>query len=135
MKFVCGLVESVCNNTRSLWDFRYLKINCNLSVKSKLSCRCLSAKLPKNNMHPMVEKSERFFLMRLLQWNVKSSHLSVSQKRYSENFGKIHKKTPVLESLLIWDYRDSNTGVNFANFKNTYFVEHLRTAASEMLHD
>ena len=36
MKFVCGLVESVCDNTRLSWDFRYLKINCNLSVNSSV---------------------------------------------------------------------------------------------------
>ena len=49
----------------------------------------------------MVEKSERFYLMRLLQWNVKSSHPGVLQRRHSENLCKIHKKLPVLESILI----------------------------------
>ena len=87
------------NNTRLFWDFRYLKINCNLSVKSKFYCRCLPLKLPKYTRHSMVEKSGRFFLMRLLLWNVKSSCPGVLQKRYSENFHKIHKKTPVLGSL------------------------------------
>ena len=86
----------------------------------------------------MVEKSERFYLMRLLQWNVKSSHPGVLQRRHSENFYKIHKKLPVLESILIWDYRDSSAGVFLwilQNFNNAYFVEHLRTVASETLHD
>ena len=54
--------------------------------------------------------------MRLLQWIVKNSGPGVLQKRYSGHFCKIHKKTPVVES-------------------NTYFVEHLGTVASEMLHD
>ena len=99
IKFVCGLVQSVRNNTSLFWDFRYLKVNCNLSVKSKLSCRCLSAKLSKNTRHPMIETCKRFFLMRLLQWSVKSSRPGVLQKRYSEIFGKIHKRTPVLESF------------------------------------
>ena len=54
--------------------------------------------------------------MRLLQWIVKNSGPGVLQKRYSGHFCKIHKKAPVVE----W---------------NTYFVEHLGTVASEMLHD
>ena len=87
------------DNTRLFWDFRYLKINGNLSVKSKFNCRRLTRELPKNTRHRMVEKSERFFLMMLLQWNVKSSRPGIQQKRYSENVCKIHKKTPVLESL------------------------------------
>ena len=41
---VCGLVENVCNNTHLFCDFRYLKINCNFSVKSKVKCRRLSKK-------------------------------------------------------------------------------------------
>ena len=73
MKFVCGVFENVYDNARLFWDFRYLKINCNLSVKSKLNGKRLSGKLPKNTRHPMVETSERLFLMRLLQWNFKSS--------------------------------------------------------------
>ena len=72
MNFVCGLVASFAITLA--WGFRYLKINCNLSAKSKLNCRRLSTKLPKNTRHdPIVEKSETFFLMRLLQWNVQSS--------------------------------------------------------------
>ena len=39
-------------------------------------------------------------------------------KSRSAKFGNIHKKTPVLESL-------------FKIFKNTYFEEHLGTAASD----
>ena len=62
-----------CDNTCIFWDFRYLKRNGNLSVKSKFNCRRLTRELPKSTRHRMVEKSERFFLMRLLQWNVKSS--------------------------------------------------------------
>ena len=79
MKLVCGLVESVCDDTCLFWDFRYLKLNCNLSLKSKLNCRCLCAKLPKNTMHPIVETSERFILMRLeaIAMKCQSSHLGV----------------------------------------------------------
>ena len=42
-------------------------------MKSKLNCRRLSTKFAKNTRHPMVQIFERFFLMRLLQWNVRSS--------------------------------------------------------------
>ena len=52
MQFVCGLVKSFAT-TPAFRDFRYLKINCNLNVKSKFNCRRLSRKLPKN---AMVEK-------------------------------------------------------------------------------
>ena len=86
----------------------------------------------------MIETCKRFFLMRLLQWSVKSSRPGVLQKRYSEIFGKIHKRTPVLESFFKWYYRGSNAIVFLwilQNFKSTYFVEHLGTVASETLHD
>ena len=65
-------------------------------MKSKFNCRHFPMKLPKNTRHRMAPKSERFFSMRLLGWNVKSSRLDVLWKRYSENFCKIHKKKPVL---------------------------------------
>ena len=60
-------------------------------------------------------------------------------KRYSKKFCNIHKKTTVLESFLNkvaglqGIKRDPNTGVFLwilKNFKDTYFEEHLRTAAS-----
>ena len=95
MKFVCGLVES-CIITLAYFEIsRYLKINFNLSVKSKFYCRCLPLKLLKYSRHSIVEKSGRFFLMRLLLWMSKVV-VQVFYKRYSINF---HKKTPMLGSL------------------------------------
>ena len=73
MKFVHGLIEGICDNNHFFLRFQVLKVvvrlivNCNLSVKNKLNCRRLSTKLPKNTRHHMVELSERFFLIRLLQ--------------------------------------------------------------------
>ena len=61
----------------------------------------------------MVETSERLAVVRVLR-----------KKRYSENFLKIHKKTGV--GVFLWILQ---------NFKNTYFVEHLGTVASQRLHD
>ena len=62
-----------------------------------------------------------------------SSRCSV--KSYPENFRKIHKKTPVLESLYnvrLQRLQRRCFPVNFAKFK---FAEHLVTVASEALHD
>ena len=112
MKFLWyTLVENVCNNTPSFWDFRYLKVNCNCSVKHKLNCRCLFGNWPRNNRHAIVETSDRFFLTGLLQRNVKSSRLEVflsllhffwfaSQWKGCRIWGK---KSSFLE--LFWDFR------------------------------
>ena len=51
----------------------------------------------------------------------------------SWNFHKIHKETTALESLLTLLKSDSSTSAFLwilRNFKNTYFVEHLRATAS-----
>ena len=123
MEFVCGLVESVCNNTHLFWDFRYL-MNCNLSVKRKLNCGHLSGKLRKNTRRPMVETSERFLLMRLLQWNVKGSRQEVFWlKGVLKNLAKFTGKHLCWSLILIWDYRDSSAGV-FLWILQKYY-EHL----------
>ena len=69
----------------------------------------------------------------------RSSHRACSVKKV---FLKFHRKTPVLESLLITLQvfrpasllkRYSNTDISYEIseiFKNTYFEEHLRKAAS-----
>ena len=50
-------------------------------------------KIPRNNRHPMVETSERFFLMGLLQRNVKSSRSEVfCKKGVLRNFTKFTGK-------------------------------------------
>ena len=135
MKFLCGLDENICDNTRSFWDFRYLKVDCNLSVKRKLNCRRLFGKLPRNNKHPMVETFERFILIGLLQRNVKSSRLEVFCKKcVLKNFAKLTRKHLCWSLFLVWDYRDSSAGVSceFCEiFINDYFAEHLGTVASE----
>ena len=127
MKFVCGLVKTVCDNTRSFWGFRHLKVNCNLSVKCKFNFRRLFGKLPRKNRHPMVKTSERFFLMGLLPRNVKS------------NRSEVHCKKVILKNIakftgrhLCWWLQSRCFPENFCEiFKNTYFVEHLGTVASE----
>ena len=127
MKIVCGLVENICDNSCSFWDFRYLKVNCNLMVKHILNCSRLFG-----NRHPMFKTSERYFLMGLLQQNVKSSGLEVySKKGILKNFAKFTEKHPCWSLFLIWDYRDSSTGVSLWIFTNTFFVEHLATVVSE----
>ena len=133
MKFLCGLVDNVCDNTRSFWDFRHLKVNCNLSVKR--ICRRLFGKLPRNNRHCMVETFERFVLIGLLQRNVKSSRLEVFCKKcVLKIFAKLTGKNLCWSLFLIWDYRDSSAGVSceFCEiFIIAYFAEHLGTVASE----
>ena len=55
-----------------------------------------------------------------------------------EDFRKIHKKTPVLESLVnmrLQRLQRRCFPVNSAKFINTYFVEHFGNVTSEMLHD
>ena len=127
MKIVCGLVENICDNSCSFWDFRYLKVNCNLNVKRILNCSRLFG-----NRHPMFKTSERYFLMGLLQQNVKSSGLEVySKKGVLKNFAKFTEKHPCWSLFLIWDYRDSSAGVFLWIFTNTFFVEHLATVVSE----
>ena len=121
MKFLCGLVENVCNHTRSFWDFRYLKVNCNLCVKRKLNCRRLFGKLRKNNRHPMVETSEAFFLMKLLQQNIKSSRSKVfCKKGVLKTFPKLTGKYLCRSLFFIWDYRNSSTGVFLRILRNFY---------------
>ena len=67
-------------------------------LKNKLQpqreiCRRLFGKLPRNTRHPMVETSERFFLMWLLQRNVKSSRSEVfCKKSVLRNFTKFTGK-------------------------------------------
>ena len=72
----------------------------------------------------------------------RSSHRACSVKKVFLKFRKFHRKTPVLESLLITLQvfrpasllkRYSNTDISYEIseiFKNTYFEEHLRKAAS-----
>ena len=58
-----------------------------------MNCRRLFGKLPRNNRHPMVETSERYFLMGLLQRNVKSSPSEVfCKKGVLKNFAKFTGK-------------------------------------------
>ena len=80
----------------------YLKVNWNCNVKHKLNSRCLFGKLPRNSRHCMVETSERFLLMGLLQQIVKSSHLEVyCKKSILKNFGKFTGKHPCWSLFLI----------------------------------
>ena len=96
----------------------------NLSVKCKLNCKCLFGKLPRNNRHPMVETFERFVLMGLLQRNVKNSCLEVfCNKGVLKNFAKLTRKHLCWSLFLIWDYRDSSTGVFLWILRN--FYKHL----------
>ena len=124
MKFVCGLVENVCNNTSSFWDFRHLKVNCNLSVKHKLNCRRLFRKLPRNNRHPMVETSGRFF-----QWGCCKEMPKVVVRRCTVR--KVFRKT-LRNSQETTLAGDSDTVVFLWTLRNfSFFREHLRTAAFE----
>ena len=93
----------------------------------------------------MVETSERFFLMGLLKRNVKSSRSEVfckkgvlrnftkftgKHRRQSLFFNKVAGLRPV--TLLKKRLQRRCFPVNFYEiFKNTYFVEHLGTVASE----
>ena len=118
MKFVCGLVKTVCDNTRSFWGFRHLKVNCNLSVKCKFNFRRLFGKLPRKNRHPMVKTSERFFLMGLLPRHVKRNRSEVyCKKGFLKNFAKLTGKH------LCWWLQSRCFPENFAKY--------LRTVASE----
>ena len=58
-KFVCDLVENLCDNTRIFLRFQLLKDK--PQSQCKLNCQRLSQKLLKNTRHPIVETSERFF--------------------------------------------------------------------------
>ena len=78
----------------------------------------------------MVEKSERFFLMLLQcqrQW------LGCSVNRYSETFRKIHKKTPMLESLFdeITETPTQWFSYEFCQILRTP-CKHLKSVASEV---
>ena len=54
------------------------------------------------------------------------------KEKFSQKFHKVHKITPMLESLFnIVAGKDSNTGVFLSNLRNTYLEEHLRTTASK----
>ena len=86
-------------------------------MKSKFNCRHFPMKLPKNTRRRMAPKSERFFSMRLLRWNVKSSLLDVLWKRYSENFWKIHKKKPVLVIMRLQRLHCRCFHLNLAKFQ------------------
>ena len=115
MKFVCGLNENVCDNTRLFWDFRYLKVSCNLSVKCKLNCRRLFGKLPRNDRHLIVKTSKRFFLMGLLQQNVKSSCSEVFCKNdVLKIFAKFTGKH------LCWGYRKGALG--YDGLKSSFYI-------------
>ena len=51
--------------------------------------------------------------------------VEINSERFSKKIRKFHSKVPVLESLF-----NKFTGFQAKNTKNTYFEEHLRTAAS-----
>ena len=102
-------------------------------------CRRLFGKLPRNTRHPMVETSERFFLMGLLQRNVKSSRSEVfckksvlrnftkftgKHRRQSLFFNKVAGPRPVtLLKKRLWH---RCYPVNFVKFLRTPFIiEHL----------
>ena len=113
-------------------------------LKNKLQpqreiCRRLFGKLPRNTRHPMVEASERFFLMGLLQRNVKSSRSEVfckksvrrsftkftgKHRRQSLFFNKVAGPRPVtLLKKRLWH---RCYPVNFVKFLRTPFIiEHL----------
>ena len=125
-------------NIHLFWDFSYVKINCNLSVKSKFNYRRLSTKLPKNTRHSMVEESETFFYWGYCNEMSKAVVRVFCKKGILEIFAKFTRKHLCWSLSLISGYRDSSAGVFLwilQNFKNTYFVEHLGTVASETLHD
>ena len=98
-------------------------------MKSKFNCRHFPMKLPKNTRRRMAPKSERFFSMRLLRWNVKSSLLDVLWKRYSENFWKIHKKKPVLVIMRLQRLHCRCFHLNLAKFQ-VYTTSHNYTSAT-----
>ena len=134
-KFVCGLVESVCYKTRLFWDFRYLKITWNLSVKSKLKCWRLSPKLPKNTRHPIW----KIHINEAIAMKCQKQSCGCSLKKNTlKIFAKFTRKPFGWSLFLILDNRDSSVGVLLwilQNFRNTYFVEHRGTVASETLHN
>ena len=99
----------------------------------------MPGKLPRNNSHPMVETSERFYLMGLLQQNVKSSRSEVFCKNgVLKNFAKFTGKhlcqglffnkvaglrTATLLKKRLWH---RCFPVNFVKFLRTPFIiEHL----------
>ena len=112
----------------------YLKINCKLSAKSKLNCRRLSTKLPKNTRHSMVEKSESLFNEAIAMKCQKLSS-GCSVKKIFWKFLQNSQENTCTGVSLIWHYRDSSAGVFLWISQNDKFVEHLRTVTSEMLHD
>ena len=97
-------------------------------MKSKFNCRHLP-KLPKNTRHCMAQKPERFFSMRLLRWNVKSSRLDVLWKRHSENVCKIHKKKPVLVIMRLPRLHCRCFHLNLAKFQ-VYKTSHNYVSAT-----
>ena len=70
----------------------------------------------------MAQKSKRFFSMRLLRWNVKSSRLDVLQKGILKIFAKSTRKTLY---WLLWVYWDSTAGVFIWIWQNFKFTQHL----------
>ena len=61
----------------------------------------------------------------------RSSHQRSSIKRCSQNFRKIHMKTPVSESLYLIGVSGTGVCEFWGILKNSFSTEHLRTIASE----
>ena len=91
-------------------------------------------KSPKNTMHPMVETSERFFIMWLLQRNVESNRVVLYEKGILKIFTKFARKYLCWSLFLIRLQRLQHRCFP-ANFKNTYFVEHLGAVTSKTPHN
>ena len=115
------------------WDFfvvvYYIYLNVFEYIRSKIAVAAALINNTDNDKIRQILSKEEIKGTR----NIKSSHWRCTVKRCSEKFCKLHRKTPVLESLV--NKRCSNLGVflwNLRNFKNTYFEEHLRTVVSKI---
>ena len=82
MKSVCGFVENVCDNTYLFWNFRYLVILWNLSVKGTLNWGHMLGNYQKI-LGIMKETSERL-LSNVVVWRCSVKKLFWKTSRYSQ---------------------------------------------------